>query len=71
MAINETMRIIVAGSRNFSNYRWLEERLDFYIGRHQAVQIVSGTARGADQLGELYAKNRGLPLERFPAEWDD
>lgn len=70
MAINETMRVIVAGSRSFKDYRLLEEKLDFYIGRHQAVQIVSGTARGADQLGELYAKNRGLPLERFPADWD-
>ena len=64
------MRIIVAGSRNFDCYWLLESKLDFYIGDHQLVQIVSGTARGADQLGEKYAENRGLSIERFPADWD-
>jgi len=67
---NEMMRIIVAGSRDFDDYLLLETKLDFYIGSHQATQIVSGTARGADQLGERYAKIRGLPIERFPADWD-
>ena len=70
MAINETMRIIVAGSRGFNYYSLLESKLDFYIDSHQSVQIVSGTARGADQLGEEYAKNRGFPVERFPADWN-
>lgn len=34
------------------------------------VEIVSGTARGADELGERYAAERGLPVKRFPADWD-
>ena len=70
MTTGEAMRIIVAGSRNFDCYWLLESKLDFYIGGHQLVQIVSGTARGADQLGERYAENRGLSIERFPADWD-
>lgn len=70
MAATEAMRIIVAGSRSFDCYWLLESKLDFYIGGHQLVQIVSGTARGADQLGERYAENRGLSIERFPADWD-
>jgi len=31
---------------------------------------VSGTARGADQLGERYAKERGYFIQRFPADWN-
>lgn len=34
------------------------------------MEIVSGTARGADQLGERYAAERGLSIKRFPADWD-
>ena len=33
-------------------------------------QIVSGTARGVDQLGEEYAKRNDLAVKKFPADWD-
>lgn len=31
---------------------------------------MSGTARGADKLGELYAERVGVHIYRFPADWD-
>ena len=34
------------------------------------TEIVSGTARGADRLGEQYANANSLPLKKMPAEWD-
>jgi hypothetical protein len=34
------------------------------------ITIISGTARGADQLGEYYAMKHGYNIERYPAEWD-
>ncbi|PSB00485.1 DUF2493 domain-containing protein [Merismopedia glauca] len=63
------LKVIVAGSRSFSDFGLLSERLDFYLQHHQAVEIVSGTARGADRLGERYASQRGLSVARFPADW--
>ena len=33
------------------------------------IVVVSGTARGADSLGEKYARERGYAVERFPADW--
>ena len=33
------------------------------------VTIVSGTARGADRLGEQYARQKGYALEEYPANW--
>lgn len=36
----------------------------------EVSEVVSGTARGGDQLGEKWAERRGIPIERFPADWD-
>jgi len=33
------------------------------------IEIVSGTAKGADVLGERYAEERGYSIKRFPADW--
>lgn len=69
-------RVIVAGSRTASNlyvYSLLERKLDRIL-KYKAVThdivIVSGTARGADRLGEEYAKSRSYLVERYPADWD-
>jgi hypothetical protein len=34
------------------------------------VEIVSGTAAGADTLGERYAQEKGYEVKKFPAQWD-
>jgi hypothetical protein len=50
------MRIIVAGSRTFRDYQLLSDSIDKFILSHQdctEVVIVSGTAMGADRLGEI------------------
>lgn len=72
------MRIIIAGSRNFNDYNKLksetlrivkELKEEGYNTKRENVEIVSGTARGADQLGERFAKEFNLGLARFPADW--
>lgn len=63
-------KVIVAGTRSCDDYELLEERLNYYLQDKTDVEIVSGTARGTDQLGELYAANHGLSVTRFPAEWE-
>lgn len=37
----------------------------------KSVEIVSGTAGGADRLGEAYAYSQGFSVKRFPADWDE
>ena len=65
------MKIIIAGSRGFDNYELLKEKLDFYLKNiNEPVEIVSGTAKGADTLGEKYAIEKGYAIKRFPANWD-
>ena len=62
--------IIVAGSRTFNDYDLLKEKLDELIKGRPDTEIVSGTAKGADLLGEKYAKERNFSIKRFPADWD-
>jgi L-alanine-DL-glutamate epimerase-like enolase superfamily enzyme len=62
-------RVIVAGSRTFDDYPLLKEVLDKELKGFGNVTIVSGTAEGADRLGEQYAFFRSLPVERYPANW--
>lgn len=72
VTLGETMRIIVAGSRNFSNYSLLKKKLDFYLSEknNDEITIVSGTANGADKLGEKYANENSISIQRYPANWD-
>jgi hypothetical protein len=66
------IRVIIAGSRNFNDYKLLRSKLDFLLQNYNLndIEIVSGTAKGADQLGEMYAKEKGISVKRFPADWD-
>lgn len=68
------LRVIIAGSREFNNYELLKEKCIDRIAAHNPnalpVRIISGTARGADQLGEQFAKEENCLLSRFPADWD-
>jgi hypothetical protein len=45
----------------------ISEEKDF--DNNQPITIISGTARGADTLGERYAEECGWELERYPADW--
>jgi hypothetical protein len=62
------MRTIIAGSRDGCTKQHLLEALDA-CGFTPTV-IISGTARGADKLGEDWGKAKGIPIERYPADWN-
>lgn len=71
--MSPVFRLIVAGSRNFNNYELLKQKCDSLLSQKRlthSIVIISGTARGADRLGERYAAERGYRIERFPADWD-
>ena len=63
-------RLVVAGSRDFDDYALLSAELDKFLTDKTNITIVSGTARGADCLGERYAAEHNLRIEQFPAEWE-
>ena len=65
-------RVIIAGSRDMADYGAAKKAIAAAlaeIGGAQ-VRIVSGHCRGADIMGERYAREHGLELAVFPAEWN-
>lgn len=72
MMTRSVFRVIIAGSRSFSDYVTLQATCDNILSQKRmthTIVIISGTARGADTLGEQYAHERGYTIERFPADW--
>ena len=65
------MKLIIAGGRTFSDYNLLRESVDRLREEHPDIDtVVSGTARGADKLGERYAYSYGLDIVSMPADWN-
>lgn len=66
-------KVIIAGGRDFNDYDLLKKTCDNLLSRlvsdGEDIEIVSGTASGADTLGEKYAKEKGYKIKRFPADW--
>tara|TARA_E500000305_G_scaffold107369_1_gene107278 strand:+ start:52 stop:411 length:360 start_codon:yes stop_codon:yes gene_type:complete len=64
--------LVVAGSRDFMHYDLLEKTLDKLLVNRvdEGVRIISGTARGADELGQMYADKKGYDVILKPAKWN-
>jgi hypothetical protein len=63
-----SMKVIVAGSRNI-----VDQKIIFNIiesSNFEITEIVSGTARGVDQIGEKYGLTNNIPIVMFPANWN-
>lgn len=63
------MRVIIAGDREFDNYDMLEKAIE--QSGFEITEVVSGGARGADQLGEMWAKAHKIPVKVFEADWNN
>ena len=65
--MSEAMNIIIAGSRDFDDYRLLKKTVSDYIEENQVnntqqIRVISGGAKGADRLGECYAFDNGYSV---------
>ena len=64
------MRIVIAGSRRFEDYALLEPTLDRILNEQtDAIELISGHAKGADLLAEKYAKENELPIHIIKPDW--
>ena len=70
---NRPLNVIVAGGRNYSDYKTVKAKLDDFrstLKPGREINIISGGATGADSLGERYAKENNLDIRRFSADWN-
>lgn len=64
------MKLIIAGSRDFTDYPKFYEYLQGFTYLDQVTEIVCGMARGVDSLGLAYALEKGILVKKFHAQWD-
>lgn len=66
-------RVVIAGCRDYCNYGQAKEYIDLCLSdiqKEHEIIILSGGASGADALGERYAEENSLKVERHPADWN-
>lgn len=68
------VRVIVAGSRTFTDFKIVEQNLLTYFKKHnlhhQDVEIICGECRGADLLGKQFAEKKNCKITFFLADWN-
>jgi hypothetical protein len=64
------MKIAVVGSRGFRDYPKLKKELDKINNENKISLVVSGGARGADSLGEKWAKENAIQTLIFKPKWE-
>lgn len=62
-------KIAVVGSRKFKNFNLMKSVLDIILLKGNLGQIISGGAYGADTLAERYAKENGITIIIYLADW--
>lgn len=64
------MKLIIAGCRDFNDYDIICAGMRKYLETNpRPDEIVSGAATGVDALGERWAEDNRVPIQRFPAQW--
>ena len=69
----ETFALLIAGSRDYTDYKEFRTVTDHLLSLVQDeydVLIIEGEARGTDSLARMYAEERGYDIAPYPAHWD-
>jgi hypothetical protein len=61
--------VAIIGSRSYTDKESMWAYLD--SKKHYIEMVISGNAKGADQLGQQWALERGIPVLIYPAKWYD
>jgi hypothetical protein len=66
-------RLLVAGGRNFYNYKFIDETLTEWLSEQDIdaseITLVHGDAAGVDRIAAQWAKYNSLTVEAHPADW--
>lgn len=63
-------RVIIASGRDYHFTKADRAWLDGLRASIPITEVVSGNYRGADHAGEKWARERGIPVKLFRADWN-
>lgn len=63
----QKVKVIIAGSRTITDYGTVVGAVE--DSGFEITEVVSGTAKGVDQLGERYAMDECIPIKKFKPQW--
>lgn len=68
----KSLRIIVAGSRGFTDHTFIYRKLDHLTRNLDEVVVLSGLCENsADMISIDWAEERGWLWESYPAKWEE
>jgi len=62
------MRVLVCGSRTFSNRALMDKHLS-KLNLKPGDVVIEGEARGADLMARGWAEDHDISVEDYPADW--
>lgn len=63
--------VLVCGGRDYTDRDEMFDVLDFHHSIKTIDYLIHGCAKGADSLAGEWAKSRSIPVEIYPALWDE
>lgn len=64
------MNIAIVGSRGFTDYETLKSFILLRIDLNNIYEVISGGAKGADKLGEQFAREFNLQFNEILPDWN-
>lgn len=68
--LNNRFTVLVTGSRDWPEHRRVERLLDRLLEKHPDMRIIHGACpRGADHMASIWARDNGVTVKTYPANW--
>lgn len=63
------MKLLVCGGRRFGKWATLKAEIEKLHAEKPITLLIEGGAKGADRLAREWAKQAGIPVQTFEADW--
>lgn len=64
------MKVLVCGSRNYTDFRTICRELDKLHATNPIALVIEGGAKGADTIARNWGGFHRVPVKTFPADWE-
>ncbi len=64
------MKVLVCGGRDYADKARVNEALGIVHRKCKITELIHGAARGADTLADEWAKENGIKVSAYPADWE-